>query len=138
MHTKRNEVIEFIRNNKEEFKKVINSKNEYKWAIFMLNSKMPLRLIADFDAALKQGVEHEEWMGDGFVCNEIIKSDGKIHNKDRELSESQKTDIIFIKEFGEKFHHYIDVLHGDKRSLALAKTKFEECMMWAVKGVSGG
>jgi len=62
--------------------------------------------------------------------------------KSGELSASQKSAIEFIKDFGNQFHHHIDTFKELKefkggREIALAKTKLEECVMWAVKGVSG-
>ena len=54
----------------------------------------------------------------------------------RELGVDDQTNILRIKNWGLDFHVYLDKL-GSSRELSLAKTKIEEAVMWAVKGVSG-
>lgn len=51
------------------------------------------------------------------------------------LDESQKMRISQIKNDAEKLLDSIDWAIGDKRMLELAKTKLEECVMWAIKAI---
>ena len=54
----------------------------------------------------------------------------------QELTEQQKLVIELIKKLGNEFHaHLSDASIHQNREMSLAKTKLEECVMWAVKGV---
>lgn len=53
----------------------------------------------------------------------------------RPLTDDDKFIMENIKAGGQNFWSYIDGL-GDSRELALAKTKIEEAVMWAVKHVT--
>jgi len=44
-------------------------------------------------------------------------------------------DIEKIKKMGNNFHGYLESFPNN-RELSLAKTRLEECVMWAVKGIS--
>jgi hypothetical protein len=56
----------------------------------------------------------------------------------RELNDLEKCDILFIKEAGQKFLNTLDlVCVTGTREGSLAKTKIEEAVMWAVKGITG-
>lgn len=57
----------------------------------------------------------------------------------RQLSEAEKEHVERIKTIAE--HLYAELQPGVEtlgpRELALARTKLEECVMWAVKGITG-
>ncbi len=55
---------------------------------------------------------------------------------DRKLTESEVEDMAVIKQQGEYFLVALSGVHGDGRCLALAKTKIEEAVMWATKGIT--
>ncbi len=50
----------------------------------------------------------------------------------RTLSENEKAQMKEVKDLGLQFHQLCDSM-GQSRELALAKTKIEEAVMWAVK-----
>jgi hypothetical protein len=52
------------------------------------------------------------------------------------LSDIEKQNMVAIKDFGLELITYIDSL-GSKREYSIAKTKVEEAVMWAVKGLTG-
>lgn len=54
----------------------------------------------------------------------------------RELTEAEKGQIASIKHSGEEMIRFIDGIKS-AREFALAKTKIEEAVMWAVKGITG-
>lgn len=54
----------------------------------------------------------------------------------RQLSDAEKANMQSVKDMGLKFHDFIATL-GNSRELSLAKTKVEEAVMWAVKGITG-
>ena len=54
----------------------------------------------------------------------------------RVLSDEEKAQMMNIKDLGIVFLDAIDKL-GSKREYSLAKTKIEEAVMWAVKGITG-
>jgi hypothetical protein len=54
----------------------------------------------------------------------------------RVLSEAEKSQMILIKDIGAQFLGVCDGL-GSKREYSIAKTKIEEAVMWAVKGLTG-
>ena len=57
----------------------------------------------------------------------------------RILSEAEKATMMEIKDHGEAFVNLMNILieqNKAHREYALAKTKMEEAVMWAVKGVS--
>lgn len=52
----------------------------------------------------------------------------------RQLSEDEQRHVDAVKTSAELLYR---TLHGgDPRAMALAKTKLEECVMWAVKGLT--
>ena len=60
----------------------------------------------------------------------------------RDLTESEKADIRLIREAGADFLNRLDTVASHypadsrpARELALAKTKLEEAVMWASKGI---
>lgn len=54
----------------------------------------------------------------------------------RELSDSDKANILRIKQAGDALLEAIDECAIDPRSIALARTNCEQAVMWAVKGAS--
>ena len=56
----------------------------------------------------------------------------------RVLSDTDKSHMQAIKDLGRDFYQYIDmkITTEPSRELALAKTKIEEAVMWAVKHVT--
>jgi hypothetical protein len=54
-----------------------------------------------------------------------------------ELSEEQKVDVQAIKRQAHTLYEMFSVaFNADPRCIAVAKTKLEEAVMWAVKGVT--
>jgi hypothetical protein len=62
---------------------------------------------------------------------------GPFRKEYRPLTMDEADAVKSIKEFAEELHAciYGQVKEGREKSLAL--TKLEECVMWAVKGVTG-
>lgn len=52
------------------------------------------------------------------------------------LNEVDNSHVQFVKEYAESLYTLLDNLDHN-RETALAKTKLEECVMWAVKGITG-
>ena len=55
----------------------------------------------------------------------------------RVLSDAEKRDMVRLKDMGIEFIATIDVCVPKGREASLAKTKIEEAVMWAVKGLTG-
>jgi hypothetical protein len=58
----------------------------------------------------------------------------------RTLSDEEQQVILRLEELGKQFINALktaDMVHPAGREYALAKTKTEEAVMWAVKGVTG-
>lgn len=53
----------------------------------------------------------------------------------RVLSDAEKANMQAIKDEGMRFHELVSGL-GNSREVALAKTKIEEAVMWAVKHIT--
>jgi N-acetylmuramic acid 6-phosphate (MurNAc-6-P) etherase len=53
----------------------------------------------------------------------------------RVLSDSEKANMQTIKDMGIGFHDFVSGI-GSSRETALAKTKIEEAVMWAVKHIT--
>jgi len=62
-----------------------------------------------------------------------------MRHKYKVLTESEKAQMLQIKDMGLDFYRAVDELaHGfGSRELYLAKTKIEEAVMWAVKHITG-
>lgn len=58
----------------------------------------------------------------------------------RTLSENEQADMTTLKDMGQDFINYCDMIADARpqtnREMALARTKMEEAVMWAVKGVT--
>lgn len=66
--------------------------------------------------------------------NNVMRHEYKV------LSESEKTQMKWIKDHGLEFHAFMEAMEasdGRSRELSIAKTKIEEAVMWAVKHVTG-
>lgn len=53
----------------------------------------------------------------------------------RVLSDAEKANMTAIKDKGIEFYDLV-AAHGSSREIALAKTKIEEAVMWAVKHIT--
>ena len=53
----------------------------------------------------------------------------------RVLSDDEKAQMQQVKDMGAAFHEFVASL-GGSREIALAKTKIEEAVMWAVKHIT--
>ena len=53
----------------------------------------------------------------------------------RVLTDAEKANVQAIKDEGMRFHELVSGL-GNSREVSLAKTKSEEAVMWAVKGIT--
>lgn len=56
--------------------------------------------------------------------------------KYRPLDETEQRQLDRIKDDAQNMHDFLDTLGGG-REVALAKTKLEEMVMWAVKAITG-
>jgi len=65
----------------------------------------------------------------------LVEAEGAIRPTYKELSDDQKTKVAQLKEAGVAFHQLISSCPASRES-SLAKTKLEESVMWAVKGVT--
>lgn len=54
----------------------------------------------------------------------------------RALTDAEKENMARVKDLGLLFHEFMTVL-GNSRENSLAKTKIEEAVFWAVKGITG-
>lgn len=66
---------------------------------------------------------------DDRIVNNVMRHEYKV------LNDAEKKAMQKIKDDGLHFHEFIDGL-GQSRELALAKTKIEEAVMWAVKHIT--
>ena len=58
-----------------------------------------------------------------------------MRSQHRELSAAEKAQILELKHIGENFCNLCDAL-GKSREFSSAKTRMEEAVFWAVKGVT--
>lgn len=59
-----------------------------------------------------------------------------VRHQYRVLSDVEKSQMMLVKDLGLNFLTVIDKF-GSKREYSIAKTKIEEAVMWAVKGITG-
>lgn len=55
----------------------------------------------------------------------------------RSLSPDEKVHLEQFKAKAVELYKYVDVLGGDQRAYALARTKIEEAVMWGTKAITG-
>ncbi len=67
--------------------------------------------------------------GDTRTVNNVMRHEYRV------LSEVEKAYMKSIKDFGLEFHDLLAMI-GDSREIALAKTRIEEAVMWAVKHIT--
>ena len=78
-----------------------------------------------------------ESVSDERVTNNVMRHEYK------GLDDAEKKQMQAVKDAGLEFHNLVtniglcDVNPGGSRELALAKTKIEEAVMWAVKHITG-
>ena len=60
-----------------------------------------------------------------------------VRHQYRVLSEEEKAGMVRLKDIGLNFLNSIDDIVPKGREASLAKTKIEEAVMWAVKGLTG-
>jgi hypothetical protein len=60
-----------------------------------------------------------------------------VRHQYRVLSEDEKAAMVRLKDIGLNFLDSIDDIVPKGREASLAKTKVEEAVMWAVKGLTG-
>lgn len=73
--------------------------------------------------------------GDGRIVNNVVRHEYRV------LSEREKEQMKSIKDLGRDFIEYLDHVERSgppvsSRELALAKTKVQEAVMWAVNHVT--
>lgn len=73
--------------------------------------------------------EHVSSTSDERTVNNVMRHEYKV------LSDDEKAAMQKVKDDGLAFHQFLDSL-GQSRELALAKTKIEEAVMWAVKHIT--
>ena len=59
-----------------------------------------------------------------------------VRHEYRILTDAEKENMKKIKDMGADFIKFVDMF-PNKREYSLAKTKIEEAVMWAVKGLTG-
>lgn len=60
-----------------------------------------------------------------------------VRHQYRVLSESEKASMLAVKDAGLAFLEVLEAHCTPGRETSLARTKAEECVMWAVKGITG-
>lgn len=75
------------------------------------------------------GEQHVASNGDDRTVNNTVRHQYRV------LSDEEKAQMAAIKDIGASFIAAVDLL-GSGREYALAKTKIEEAVMWAVKGLT--
>lgn len=66
--------------------------------------------------------------------NRTVNND--VRHQYKVLTDAEKSQMMLIKDLGLNMLNAIDQF-GSKREYSLAKTKIEEAVMWAVKGITG-
>jgi hypothetical protein len=73
-----------------------------------------------------------------YVASESDKRtvNNDVRHQYRVLSEPEKKAMVAIKDYGREFIAHLDRVVPQGRELSLAKTRIEEAVMWAVKGLT--
>jgi hypothetical protein len=75
---------------------------------------------------------HVRSESDERVVNNVMRHEYRV------LSEAEKSAMVRLKDEGIAFSWMIDQIVPEGREASLAKTKIEEAVMWAVKGLTNG
>lgn len=86
--------------------------------------------IHDAESSLEKAKAHLDSASDKRTENNTMRHQYRV------LSESEKLQMMKIKDIGLELDVLITSL-GSKREYSIAKTKVEEAVMWAVKGITG-
>lgn len=73
--------------------------------------------------------DHVDSTSDDRLVNNTMR------HKYRVLSEAEKANVQITKDLGDEMLKFLEFL-PESREMSLAKTKLEECVMWAVKGIT--
>jgi hypothetical protein len=76
-------------------------------------------------------VKHVDSASDERIANNSLRHQYRV------LTEQEKSSMLLIKDWGVDFLRLIDTAIPAGREASLAKTKIEEAVMWAVKGLTG-
>jgi hypothetical protein len=84
------------------------------------------------EATIRAGLDH--------VDKQFVASESDVNNTMRHqyrvLSDEEKAAMVRIKDLGLEFVQSITNCVPNGREASLAKTKIEEAVMWAVKGIT--
>jgi len=72
-----------------------------------------------------------ESTSDNRTANNVVRHEYRV------LSEDEKKAMKEVKDRGLDFLSTLDLLCKPSRETSLARTKIEEAVMWAVKGITG-
>lgn len=86
--------------------------------------------IHDAETSLEKAKEYLDSASDKRIANNTMRHQYRV------LSDGEKELMTRAKDLGEMFNAFITSL-GSKREYSIAKTKVEEAVMWAVKGITG-
>lgn len=75
--------------------------------------------------------EHVDSAGDDRTANNAVRHQYRV------LSEREKEAMVAVKDQGAAFLSSLDQNCEPGRETSLARTKLEEAVMWAVKGITG-
>ena len=76
------------------------------------------------------------------VTSDDRTANNVVRQEHRELTECEKIDVRVIKDVGAEFLDHLDTIASHAadrkptRELAIARTKIEEAVMWAVKSIT--
>lgn len=59
-----------------------------------------------------------------------------MRQKYRQLSGDEKIHLEQFKDLAEQMYAMVNILGGDQRAYALARTKIEEAVMWGTKAIT--